>query len=83
VAALVYFKKESEQPGFIRYSFGADPAEMERQLSLNTATRSSEPAARNGQRGFEVFDAEPGQPVTVLDHDHSGGRVGQNPVETS
>lgn len=43
MAALVYFKKESEESGFIRYSFGADPAEMDRRLSLNTATRSSEP----------------------------------------
>jgi hypothetical protein len=28
-----------------------------------------------------VLDTEPGQPVTVLDHDHSRARVGKKPVQ--
>ncbi|MGW1744924.1 hypothetical protein ACWCRD_04745 [Streptomyces sp. NPDC002092] len=41
MASLVYFKKLSEQPDSIRYSFGEDPAEMDRTLTVDTASRTS------------------------------------------
>ncbi|POX50455.1 hypothetical protein [Streptomyces sp. Ru72] len=41
MASLVYFKKLSERPGSIRYSFGEDPAEMDRTLTMDTGSRTS------------------------------------------
>jgi hypothetical protein len=41
MASLVYFKKLSEQPESIRYSFGPDPEEMARTLTVDTASRTS------------------------------------------
>ncbi|MFJ4474336.1 hypothetical protein [Streptomyces xanthochromogenes] len=43
MASLVYFKKVSEQPGSICYSFGEDPEEMTRQLTMDTSTLTSTP----------------------------------------
>ncbi|MFF1354049.1 hypothetical protein [Streptomyces sp. NPDC058297] len=43
MASLVYFKKLSEQPGSIRYSFGDDPTEMSRTLTMATSSRTSAP----------------------------------------
>ncbi|MEU3370809.1 hypothetical protein ACFYM2_03740 [Streptomyces sp. NPDC006711] len=43
MASLVYFKKLSERPGSIRYSFGDDPAEMSRTLTLATDSRTAVP----------------------------------------
>ncbi|MFE9890082.1 hypothetical protein [Streptomyces scopuliridis] len=41
MASLVYFKKLSEQPDSIRYSFGENPDEMVRTLTMDTASRNS------------------------------------------
>mgnify|MGYP001124410112 FL=1 len=41
MASLVYFKRLSEQPDSIRYTFGEDPAEMQRTLTVDTASRAS------------------------------------------
>ncbi|MEV6948196.1 hypothetical protein AB0N07_40980 [Streptomyces sp. NPDC051172] len=41
MASLVYFKKLSQQPDSIRYTFGEDPAEMDRTLTVDTASRTS------------------------------------------
>lgn len=43
MASLVYFKKLSERPGSFRYSFGDDPAEMSRTLTLATGSRIAVP----------------------------------------
>ncbi|MEU4205466.1 hypothetical protein [Streptomyces sp. NPDC026294] len=43
MAALVYFKKISEDPNTITYSFGEDPPEMTRRLSLDRTTRRAQP----------------------------------------
>ncbi|MEV6834206.1 hypothetical protein AB0N17_06750 [Streptomyces sp. NPDC051133] len=46
MAALVYFAKADStavRHGSIRYSFGAGPEEMGRQLCLDTVTRSARP----------------------------------------
>ena len=43
MASLIYFKKVSEQSDSISYSFGEDPEEMSRQLTINTKTRTSTP----------------------------------------
>ena len=41
MASLTYFIKLSEQPDSIRYSFGEDHAEMDRTLTIDTASRTS------------------------------------------
>ncbi|MFJ4923353.1 hypothetical protein [Streptomyces sp. NPDC088725] len=41
MASLVRFKKLSEQPDAIRHSFGEDPDEMVRTLTMDTTSRTS------------------------------------------
>lgn len=43
MAALVYFKKLSEGPHTVVYTFGEDPSEMTRSLSMDRDTRRSQP----------------------------------------
>lgn len=43
MASLVYFKKVSENSASLSYSFGEDPHEMTRSLTMNTHTRTSQP----------------------------------------
>ncbi|MEU5240000.1 MULTISPECIES: hypothetical protein [Streptomyces] len=43
MAALVYFKKITEDPNAIVYSFGEDPSEMTRHLTMDRNTRRSQP----------------------------------------
>ncbi|MEU7180850.1 MULTISPECIES: hypothetical protein [Streptomyces] len=43
MAALVYFKKITEDPNAIVYSFGEDPSEMTRHLTMNKNARKSQP----------------------------------------
>ncbi|MEU1402738.1 hypothetical protein ABZ471_10275 [Streptomyces sp. NPDC005728] len=43
MASLVHFKKESEGGAVVRYSFGEDPADMTRILTMNTHTRTAQP----------------------------------------
>lgn len=43
MAVLVYFERDPELPGGVCYSFGPDPAGMDRRLCMDTVTRSSEP----------------------------------------
>lgn len=43
MAALVYFKKINEDPNAIVYSFGEDPSEMTRHLTMDRNTRRSQP----------------------------------------
>ncbi|MCD9875269.1 hypothetical protein [Streptomyces guryensis] len=38
---MAYFRKLSEQPDSIRYSFGEDPEEMDRTLIVDTSSRTS------------------------------------------
>ncbi|MGV9790143.1 hypothetical protein [Streptomyces sp. NPDC003435] len=52
MAAIVYFRKEFEGAESVRYVFGDDPAEMRRTLSVDTATRSSEPLDGSADYSF-------------------------------
>ncbi|MFI6005871.1 hypothetical protein ACIA98_36720 [Streptomyces sp. NPDC051366] len=41
MAALVYFRKISEDAETVRYAFGPDPEDLPRTLTLNKASRTS------------------------------------------
>jgi hypothetical protein len=43
MASIVYFRKTSEDPNGVRYSFGFEPDSMERTLFLDTATKRAQP----------------------------------------
>ncbi len=43
MAAIVYFRKISEDPEVVSYSFGGDPAEMTRRLAVVKQDRKSDP----------------------------------------
>ncbi|MEU9102367.1 hypothetical protein [Streptomyces sp. NPDC048361] len=43
MASLVYFKKISEEPHSIRYSFGEDPDHMTRDLTMDIESRTATP----------------------------------------
>ncbi|NUQ95952.1 MAG: hypothetical protein HOY79_05095 [Streptomyces sp.] len=52
MASLVYFKKLFEQPDSIRYSFGEDPVDMGRTLTMDTASRTSTSDDGNADYAF-------------------------------
>lgn len=47
MAAIVYFKKVSDEPEVVRYMFGEDPEGMNRQLVMVKHDRKSEPEDGN------------------------------------
>ncbi|QTZ91704.1 hypothetical protein [Streptomyces auratus] len=52
MAALIYFKKLSEDDDAIIYSFGDDPSDMSRKLTMNRATRRPQPDDGNVDYSF-------------------------------
>ncbi|MFD3556566.1 hypothetical protein [Streptomyces goshikiensis] len=55
MAALVYFRKVSEDPDWVRYEFGDDPGNFSRLLRVKKATGSS--AAEDGQTDYTFLKA--------------------------
>ncbi|MCF3177931.1 hypothetical protein IPZ61_32035 [Streptomyces sioyaensis] len=52
MAALVHFKKLSEDGNAIVYSFGDDPSDMARNLTMDRRTRRSQPDDENVDHTF-------------------------------
>ncbi|MFI7004128.1 hypothetical protein [Nocardia sp. NPDC050175] len=55
MAAIVYFAKQSEDPQVIVYKFGDDPAGLARTLTMDKASRTSQPG--DGEADYTFLKA--------------------------